>query len=274
MQGCETAVISAVQHKNLIMYLLAVKSLTRQVDVGNIYILNDGTLTRKDIEILNKHIPGFILLEGKDFKIQYCPSDVSWQRLKAVSELIKNHYIIQLDSDTLTLGPITEVVDCIKGNRGFIIGTWDNQDLETMEERCETAKNYNKRGSKDHVQVVAEANFDKLSEFKSLKYIRGCSGFMGFPKGSFSKSFIERISGEIRAAIGEKWNEWGSEQAMGNIIVANIPNSKVLPHPKYCAVDKMKPLEAVFIHFIGTYRFSKGIYSRLARNIIRYLLNP
>ena len=35
--------------------------------------------------------------------------------------------------------------------------------------------------------------FDKLEEFNPLRYVRGCSEFAGFPRGSFARQSIERI---------------------------------------------------------------------------------
>lgn len=72
----------------------------------------------------------------------------------------------------------------------------------------------------------------------------------------------------MRAAIGEKWAEWGSEQVMSNIVLANIPASVVLPHPKYADCQKMKPGETAFIHFIGSCRFNNGTYAKLGRQVI------
>ena len=73
------------------------------------------------------------------------------------------------------------------------------------------------------------------------------------------------------SAIGDKWAEWGSEQVMSNIVVANIPNAIVLPHPKYADCHKMKADVTEFIHFIGSCRFDGGNYGRLAAQVIATL---
>ncbi len=57
--------------------------------------------------------------------------------------------------------------------------------------------------------------------------------------------------------------EWGSEQVMSNIVVANVPSAVVLPHPKYADCHKMEPGVTQFIHFIGSCRFDGGNYARL-----------
>ena len=269
--GSNVAVLSQLQHKDLLMFLLALKSFANEVPVEHVYLLNDGSLTSDDVALLRTHVPGFKLLELHDFQGSSCPRGGCWERLLAIAELVKKHYVIQLDSDTLTIGALPELIENVRHGAAFTIGTWDNQEIETMQERCATAKARHP-DSGSHVQLVAEANFDKLKRFESLRYVRGCAGFAGFPQHSFSKEFVEEISNEMEAAMGTKWTNWGSEQVMSNIVVANIGNARVLPHPKYSDCLKMKPPGTVFIHFIGSCRFNQGIYERMGGEIIESLM--
>ena len=84
---------------------------------------------------------------------------------------------------------------------------------------------------------------------------------------------MEQMSGQMREAIGNKWDEWGSEQVMSNIILANIPNATVLPHPKYADCHKMRPAVTEFVHFIGSCRFDEERYARLGAEFIGALLD-
>ncbi|TCV88115.1 hypothetical protein [Sulfurirhabdus autotrophica] len=269
-RNCNLAVLSQLQHKDVLMFLLALKSFAREVPIGHVYLLNDGSLTESDINLLQAHIPELSFFELKDFQGTSCPRRGCWERLLAIAELVKKYYVIQLDSDTLTIGAMPELVECVKQGIAFTIGTWDNQTIETMEERCTTAKTRTPDAS-SHVQLMAEASLDKLKSYKTLHYVRGCAGFAGFPQNSFTKDFVEGISNEMHAAIGSKWSEWGSEQVMSNIVVANIANASVLPHPKYSDCKKMKLPQTVFIHFIGSCRFNTGVYANLGINIIKQL---
>ena len=262
------ALLSQLQHKDMLMFLLAVKSFVSQIKPLAIFVLNDGSLTREDRAVLGAHIPGVTVLELPQFRSSACPVGGTWERLLAISALVRDYYVIQLDSDTLSIGPIDEVRDCVQRQRAFALGTWDNQECEEMREQWETAAGL-KPGSESHVQLVAEASFDKLKDFHSLRYIRGCSGFAGFPRHSFTREFVEAISVQMRAAVGDKWAEWGSEQVMSNIVVANIPGAVVLPHPKYADCQKMRLGETVFIHFIGSCRFKGGTYARLGVEVIQ-----
>ena len=262
--------LSQLQHKDVLLFLLATKSFTRRVRPSAVYVLDDGSLSANDRAVLRAHILDVNLLERADFSSAACPRGGTWERLLAISSLVRDHYVVQLDSDTLTIGPVDEVRVCIEQRTAFALGTWNHQEIETMRERRDTARKLIAQ-TDGHVQVVAEANLDKLDGFDSLRYVRGCSGFAGFPRGSFTREFVEVISTQMRAAIGDKWNEWGSEQVMSNIVVANIPDAVVLPHPKYADCHKMKPGVTEFIHFIGSCRFYGGNYARLGAELIATL---
>lgn len=252
------------------MYLLAVKSFSRHLRPSRVYVLNDGTLTAHDLETLREHLPGHVLLELHDFVSPRCPRGGTWERLLATSSLVLDQYVIQLDADTLTLGPVGEVDDCVRASRAFTLGTWDDQTVETMVERREVALRHANRPDA-HIQVIAEANLDKLAAFESMRYVRGCSGFAGFPKGSFSRAYVEDLSMQMDAALGPRWSEWGSEQFMSNILVANTADPLVLPHPKYCDCSDARREDAAFLHFIGSCRFKDGLYARLGRRVIASL---
>jgi hypothetical protein len=263
-------VLSQLQHKDVLLFLLALKSFARRVRPRAVYVLDDGSLSERDRGKLRDHIPGLTLLDRAEFRSSACPIGGTWERLLAISALVRDHYVIQLDSDTLTVGAIDEVRACVERQTAFALGTWDRQKIETMRERYDTARKLVPQGH-DHVQVVAEAHFHRLREFESLRYVRGCSGFAGFAKGSFERNFVEAISGQMRSALGDRWAEWGSEQVMSNIVIANIPNAVVLPHPKYADCHKMKQGVTEFIHFIGGCRFDGGDYARLGTELIATL---
>jgi hypothetical protein len=268
--AADVVLLSQVQHKDVLMFLLAVKSIARKIKPRAVYVLDDASLSAGDHARLRDHIPGVTLFKLAEYRSAACPSGGTWERLLAISSLVRDRYVIQLDSDTLTVGSIDEVRDCIGRQAAFALGTWDNQKMETMRERCATAKKRMTQGD-GHVQVVAEANFDKLVRFESLGYVRACSGFAGFSRGSFTREFVESISSQMEAAIGDRWHKWGSEQVMSNIVIANIPGAIVLPHPKYSDCHKMKPGVTELIHFIGSCRFDDGNYARLGSEVIATL---
>jgi hypothetical protein len=219
--------------------------------------------------LLEEHIPGVCILTLEDHRSAKCPRGGCWERLVAVADNVTERYVIQLDADTLSIGPLAEVEECIRGERAFIIGTWDDQRPETARERWEVATKL-ARANKVHVQVLAEAHLDSLQGFDGMRYIRGCAGFSGFPRGSFSRNDVENISMQMDQALGSRWHEWGTEQFTSNLIVANTASPTVLPHPKYCDCTQYRG-GAVFVHFIGTCRFSGDRYRSLGRREIALL---
>jgi len=252
------------------MFLVALRSFVRYVPIKGVHILNDGTVTAEDKALLFEHIPGLVFHELADFSSTACPAGGCWERLLGIATLVSDQYVIQLDSDTLAISAIDEVVECVRNNTSFTLGTWDGQKFETMAERAGQAKKLMSSMSNSHIQVLAEANLDKLSGYESLRYIRGCAGFAGFAMRSFSREKVEFLSQEMYTALGSKWNTWGSEQFASNVIVANSERAVVLPHPKYCSCNRVQP-ETSFIHFIGGCRFKHGIYARLGNRVISEL---
>jgi len=249
------------------MLLVALHSFVRYIPIKAVHLLSDGSVTAEDGALLREHIPGLVFHELADFRSAACPSGGTWERLLGIAELVRDHYVIQLDSDTLAISGISEVAECVRNDISFALGTWDHQEFETMAERAAQAKQITVGQDNSHIQVLAESKLDKLSGYEALRYVRGCSGFAGFPAGSFSRERVEALSQEMYAALGSKWNTWGSEQFTSNVIIANSARAVVLPHPKYCACNRVRD-ETAFIHFIGSCRFNDGTYARLARRVI------
>jgi hypothetical protein len=263
------------------MYLLAVKSLARFIAPQKVFILDDTSLTAKDKSILRQHVEQIEIIPIFKVQSKNCPKGGTWERLIFISNIIDSYYVIQLDSDTLTLKNPDEVIAFVKEERAFTLaGGLGRDKLQTeisrMEEACIAQKQKLRefRGI-DHVQPISEANLDKLRNYKTLKYVRGCSGFAGFAKRMFSREMVEVLSTSLSEIVGpDKWGEWGSEQVTSNIIVANIPGAAVLPFPKYCShYPGVEVNASTFVHFIGTHRFIKGNYTALSKKIINELLS-
>jgi len=264
-------ILTQLQHKDVRMFMLAAKSFMLQVPISHVYIVSDGTLTADDRAVLAEHIPQVSFFELTDFRSSQCPQGACWERLLTIAELVKKHYVIQLDGDTLALGDISEVAANVADGASFTLGTWDDQEIESMATRCTAAKAA-LTGANPHVQLLSESSFDQLKDYATLHYVKGCAGFAGFAQGSFSREQVESLSQEMEAAIGRRWHEWGSEQVMSNIVVANIPGARVLPHPKYSSCENLDNYTPAFIHFIGYCRFNKGAYARFGQQMIRRLL--
>ena len=265
--------VSQVCHRDIAMYLVALKSFGQYVRPNKVVVLDDTSLTQSDKKILQQHIQPIEILSIRDVNNSNCPKGGTWERLLFISDHAPTSYVVQVDSDTLTVRSPAIIQAHIDGNVSFTLGEWRGQEIICAREAAKLVSHLVEDGSA-HVQMVSESNLDHLAYDRELKYVRGCSGFAGFAKGSFSRSAVERFSQGMADLVGaKKWSEWGSEQVTSNFIVANSAKAQVLPFPEYCFHSPDTDVEsATFIHFIGTHRFHGGRYARLARQVISQLL--
>ena len=266
--------VTQICHRDVYMYLLAIKSLARFVSPRKIFALDDGSLTKTDKTILYANCTSIEILPISEVKNKKCPQGGCWERILFISELVNTQYVIQVDSDTLTLNKPIEVLRCIKNKRSFTLGTNFGDKLVPMKDASQAAKQFKKNGN-THIQVISETCLDKLPNYEHRKYVRGNAGFTGFARHSFTREEVENISVHMNELVWQnRWKEWGSEQVMSNIIIANSPNSVVLPLDEYSYYHPTHDISSSsFLHFIGTYRFNKGAYIRLSQTIIQQLQN-
>ena len=86
-----------VSHRDLLMYLVAIRSLYAQIGEGTITIIDDGSLTVRDIELLRSSLgePKVIGLSQVD--VGPCPSGGFWERLLHILDLSTDRYVIQVE---------------------------------------------------------------------------------------------------------------------------------------------------------------------------------
>jgi hypothetical protein len=264
--------VSQVCHRDVAMYLLAIKSLARHIQPKMVFALDDTSLSQHDKEILRHHIHPIEILPVTTVANSRCPKGGCWERLLFISDKAPTSYVVQIDSDTLTLGVPKAVRKHIDDNLSFTLGEWRGQKIVSAREAACSVKDRVTNGS-EHVQMISEANLDRLEFAKEAQYVRGSAGFAGFARASLSREEVERFSRSMARIIGNnKWSEWGSEQVTSNFVVANTDGAEVLPFPEYCFHSPEIDVEpATFVHFIGSYRFHGGRYARLARRVIEEL---
>lgn len=260
-------IISMLRHSDVIMYLIAIKSFYQRFSKGEIVILNDGSLTARDLNLLKEHVLPKDIVHISDMKNSVCPKGGCWERILLISEYVKDYFVIQLDADTLTMGDIPEVNQFVSSKNSFALGTPSGKFIETMRESNERIKHW----PKNHVQVKAEKNFYKLPGYEKMKYVRGSAAFAGFAAGSFSLSKLENFSQQMNEIIGEDWTKWGTEQVTSNFLVANSFKSKMMPFPKYAGhhpPHNISYKNSHFMHFCGPHRWKNGFYIKNAKKII------
>ncbi|MCU1322141.1 MAG: hypothetical protein JWM43_1790 [Acidobacteriaceae bacterium] len=261
--------VTMLCHGEVIMYLLAVKSFCLQLGrVPSVVILDDGSLTPEDHATLTAHIPAVRIVPIATVLPAECPKGSCWERLLLISDIVKDTYVVQIDSDTLTLNAIPEIQQCIAVNRSFtLMGDRSFPEIESMANANERYKD----NTNPMVQAVCERSFSQLPESASLNYVRGNAGFTGFAQGSFGRQQVEFFSALMERIAKEKWNEWGSEQVTSNLVIANVPDAQPLSFPKYLsywAHADVNYEQSSFIHFIGPFRFANGFYLRSAKKRI------
>jgi len=261
--------LSMVQHRDVLPYLLALKSFARFLLPARVVLVADPTLDADDRALLRRHVPHIEFREAAEFHRDCIPKGGCWERLSAISEYAQDAYVIQLDADTVAIEDLSAVRQAIRDRVSFTLGTEDEQSIVSCVEMAVWAKRH--LDGQDHTQLLAEASLDRFDTTGRCRYARGCAGFAGFASGSINAAQVLAVSARMADLIGPKWSAWGTEQFTSNLLVCSSPGARILPHPGYCNPARITPA-TVFLHFIGYVRYSSGLYARLARKVSHELL--
>lgn len=257
----------------LLPYLVAVKSLHRHLGRGRVVILDDGTLTQADRATLRHHCgePQIIPIAAVD--TGPCPRGGTWERLLTILDKRADDYVIQLDSDTVTRGPLPDVLAAIEEARSFALrGEADARLLPVGEFAAALPPALKSPGPPLHIQKATERQLAALDLF-DWRYFRGCSGFAGFAPSKGGRALAERFSVAMESRLGAaRWREWGTEQVTSNLVLANEPNPLLLPYDRYLNFwNATPPADARLVHYVGTYRFHGKHFLRDTRAAIAEL---
>jgi hypothetical protein len=262
---------SMVGTRALLPYLVAVKSLHRHLARGRVIVLDDGTLTAADHAQLRYHCgdPEILRLDAVDTGA--CPQGGTWERLLTILDRRADDYVIQLDSDTVTFGPLPDVAAAIDAGRSFSLR--GEADAALMPVAAFVAS-LPVETPPMHIQKATERQLDRLVlPGAPLRYFRGCSGFAGFARGDAGRGLATAFSQANEALLGPtRWREWGTEQVTSNVVIANDPDPLLLPYERYLNFwDRGIPADARLVHFVGTCRFNGDAYLRATAAAIRAL---
>ena len=260
--------LSMVQKRDVESYLVAVKSFVRFANPERIVVVCDPSIEDQDRAIFRQHVPHIELRKADEFTHPSMPRGGTWERLFAISGFVRDHYVVQLDADTLTMQPIPEVVDAIRNGRGFVIVENETTPLKSLAATREYALPWMEPGA--HIQGIAETEMVNVGLPENARYVRGCSGFTGFPRSAQMQDAMIDFSQRMTRKLGEGWKLWGTEQVTSNYLVANAPGTITLPFPKYGTPDCATGVTA-FFHFIGSMRFVNDKYARTSEQAIRQI---
>lgn len=275
IKRCDDNVIlfSMIGTSVLLPYLVAVKSLHTALGMGRVILLDDGTLTAADKALLAFHVGDPEILNCADIDTAPCPKGNCWERLLAILDLRCEHYVIQLDSDSVTVGPVPEIAEAIAANRSFTLGGGSEDAARGFMSVPDMIRDIYANGPRTaHIQPVIESALRDMPDAQALRYIRGCAGFAGFSKSASGRAMAERFAVHTRAVVGQRIAEWGSEQAASNFVVANDPDAIQLPYDRYTNHwAEALPPDPAFVHYIGTHRYERGSYVASTKRAIAWL---
>ena len=269
----DVVVTSLVYSKGLNMALLAIKSFLSKFGAARVELLNDGSLTSDDKQLIANQIKDCVVIDIADVDVGDCPRGGCWERLIYIIRRSRDAYVIQVDTDTVTFANVAEVYDNYKRNSSFTIGApmWQERvDLDYL-------ASYSNVPGEQHVQSLGEGKLADLNGIGLTSYLRGCAAFTGFAKGCFDFDVLENFSQQMANLLGQqKWQDWGSEQFASNVMISLDNNANILPWPKYQnykfpEFSAQVQGRASVIHFIGSTRFSDRQYQKLAKTVIKKL---
>jgi len=263
---------------DLLMYLVAIKSFLRFLPLARVAAHSDGSLTPDDEALLREHVPGIRVVstgeanerakkELNPFLTEWRARDASWRRVIDTELWCETPRRMIIDSDILTIRRPDAVLEWIAGGGGtrpLMFGATDPLPAGPIPEGT---------GKRPIQNVFRERLAQFAAEAKGPPefYQGGTSGYYGCTR-EVSLAEIERL---IRAGLasGVPMAEWGGEQCLV-VYVLSTSDPIRLDVRKYFnfapeAMDRLN--EVAVAHFYGTFRFYRGIYTRLAAEVVRDL---
>jgi hypothetical protein len=250
-------VLSMVHKRDVISYLVALKSFVRFCNPARVVIVCDPSIDAGDRQTFKQHVPHVELINAADSTHRDIPRGGCWERLFAITQIVHESYVVQLDADTVTAMPIQEVASAVASASGFVLGEEPNQTLMGLDVTCKNAQS--RLISHPHIQTYSEVAIAHVGLPANALYVRGCAGFTGFPKQSGMKEKLLDFSARMSSKLPGRWANWGTEQVASNYLVSNSSNTAVLPFPKYGTPD-VDDGNSSFVHFIGSMRFINNKY--------------
>jgi hypothetical protein len=263
--------LSMVQAQDVLPYLVALLSFARRLNPQRVVVVCDPTMRAKDLNTLRSMVPHIELRPATDFRHAGLPIGGCWERLAAIAAYARQGYVIQLDADTVTLGPLDEVRAAVEAGTGFVMGERPAQSLTTQAAARDKAAAANWQAPGEHIQGLAEFLMPQ-AQFSDTLYVRGCAAFAGFPRSPDLLPKLLDFSTRMRSLTGARWDEWGTEQVASNYLLANLAATVVLPFPAYGTPEPALPSSVRLAHFIGSMRFETDQYARVTAQVLQVLV--
>ena len=260
-------IFSMIGSSVVLPYLVAVKSLWSRLRRGRIVLLDDGSLTANDKAILTWHCGDPEIIPISSVATEGFPKGGCWERLLTILDHRRAEYWIQLDSDTVTIGPVHQVSQAIASNRSFTLLGGSDAEIGLLTLRDFVQHRYPAGPSGNHIQAQIEARLGEIEQGNYWRYIRGCAGFAGFAAGGPDRSLAQSFIQGVTPIMGcNRMQEWGTEQVASNFLIANDTDPVLLTYSHYFNYwGEAWHDDAAFIHFVGTYRYHQDAYEHASR---------
>lgn len=293
--AADTALHTAVPHRYVNAYLLAIKSFLRyHADVA-VIAHDDGTLRDEDRVLIRNHVPGarivdrawadreFAARAGDDFLTRVRGSYTSYLKLFDPGWVGEHSRIVVVDTDVLFLRRPQAVIDWIRdGGPPWYHrhGKWNRAASPAGGARAAGSVRAPAVAAgpaePPHIQLLVENAVDEIGRRlqRPLNFVHGFnSGFIGYERGAVAMAEAAALLGELHAMFGERIFRWGSEQTVHGLLLCSrgavsLPTADYTVHT---VANSDKVASAAFVHFIGEFRYHGLVYPRLARAALQEL---
>ena len=280
-EACE--VHTMLSARDLPLYLVAAKSFLRFHSTVSVVIHDDGSLDRNCTEALGKHVPGCRVVRAAEANrvaeqaLQSWPLlrrfrglDCSWRRLVDTELWSRASKRIIMDSDIVTLKPLNDLMDWAEsGDRPFLMGMPPPRPFSPRAAASALVP------VRAHIQTKFKAKVLELAAAMGVPaaFEDGATGgFYGCRAEDMAFPRIEQLL-KVSLEMGVPMEEWGGEQCVV-IFLLSIAGAFRLDPSRYVnfAPDAADGIAtAALVHFYGTHRFWKNLYSRFAAQVVREL---
>ncbi|MFA5984811.1 MAG: hypothetical protein WC782_12415 [Methylococcaceae bacterium] len=275
---------SAVPHRYVYAYLVAIKSLLRFHNDLSVVVHDDGSLLEADKNLIKQHLPGCRLIDramanaefeklNNTFLSKVRGSYTSYLKLFDTTLFCQAERVMILDTDTLFIKRPDKVIDWIE-NGGKPWYHMAPQGKMKVHKELEIV-NYTDL-QKVHIQTLIINDLDAInSSLNSNYWIQQgfCSGFIGYDANTIKFNELEQLFKLLFDKFGDKIFLWGAEQTTHGLVLCS-QGAEALPIDAYFVFTQnnaWQAKDATFIHFVGENRFYKLIYPKLAWSIIKQL---
>lgn len=286
----DTGIHSAVPHKFVYAYLVAIKSLLRFCSDLAVHVHDDGTLSSTDKALIGKHVPGVCIVDraAADSQFDVMVADEFLSRVRrSYTSYLKlfdptlyggHKRIIIVDTDVLFLREPTEVLQWVRsGGAPWFHQSESWRDVKSgPPTQAGQAVDSHVLSGAAHIQTRVVQSLEQINKSlgSNFEFVPGFnSGFVGYERGVVNYAELKDLLSHLYSLFGEAIFRWGSEQTMHGLVLCG-KGARALPQDKYMVytdLNSERADSASFVHFIGEYRFNGFNYPRLASGVIRGL---